>query len=38
MEKSAGEKYKEFKPIMYKTQVVAGVNYFIKVSTTHSKN
>ena len=31
MEASTGVRYKEFKPIMYKTQVVAGLNYFIKV-------
>ena len=31
VELSTGVRYKEFKPIMFKTQVVAGVNYFIKV-------
>ena len=31
-EKMAGQEFPEFKAISYKTQVVAGINYFIKVS------
>ena len=31
-EKMAGQEFPEFKAISYKTQVVAGMNYFIKVS------
>lgn len=31
VELSTGVRYMEFKPIMFKTQVVAGVNYFIKI-------
>ncbi|CAH3044746.1 unnamed protein product [Porites lobata] len=30
-EKMAGQEFPEFKAISYKTQVVAGINYFIKV-------
>ena len=31
-EKMSGQEFPEFKAISYKTQVVAGINYFIKVS------
>ena len=35
-EKMAGQDFPEFKAISYKTQVVAGKNYFIKVSQKSS--
>ena len=35
-EKTAGQDFPEFKAISYKTQVVAGKNYFIKVSQKSS--
>ncbi len=31
VEEKAGIKYSEFTPIVFKTQLVNGVNYFIKV-------
>ena len=36
-EEMAGQVFQEFKAISYKTQVVAGKNYFIKVSQERSK-
>ena len=35
-EKMAGQDFPEFKAISYKTQVVAGTNYFIKASQKSS--
>ena len=35
-EKMAGQEFPEFKAISYKTQVVAGINYFIKVNQKRS--
>ena len=35
-EKMAGQEFPEFKAISYKIQVVAGINYFIKVSQKRS--
>ncbi|KAL1788293.1 cystatin-A [Sigmodon hispidus] len=31
LEEKTNEKYEKFEAIQYKTQVVAGINYFIKV-------
>ena len=36
-EEMAGQDIQEFKPISYKTQVVTGTNFFIKVSQERSK-
>ena len=33
VEGALGKTLEQFKPISYKTQVVAGVNYFVKVRT-----
>ena len=35
-EKMAGQEFPEFKAISYKTQVVAGINYFINVNQKRS--
>lgn len=32
LEKEAKEKYKSLEPISYRKQIVAGANYFVKVS------
>ena len=36
LEEKTNEKYEEFTAIEYKTQVVAGINYYIKVRLQHS--
>lgn len=36
LEEQTNETYEEFKAIEYKTQVVAGINYFIKVQVGHN--
>ncbi|CAH3020418.1 unnamed protein product [Porites evermanni] len=36
-EKMAGQQFPEFKAISYKTQVVAGINYFIKNPSSSDK-
>jgi cystatin-A/B len=33
LEEKTNETYQEFKAVEYKTQVVAGTNFYIKVST-----
>lgn len=35
VETKLGKKFCEFKPLKYRTQLVNGVNYFIKVSFAH---
>ncbi|XP_005071579.1 cystatin-A [Mesocricetus auratus] len=37
LEEKTNEKYEKFEAIEYKTQVVAGVNYFIKVDVGNSQ-
>ncbi|XP_034371301.1 cystatin-A-like [Arvicanthis niloticus] len=32
LEEETNEKYEQFKAVEYKTQVVAGINYFIKIN------
>jgi len=36
VEHLAGYSFEEFKPVAYKTQVVSGLNYFVKVKTGDS--
>lgn len=35
LEEKTNETYEEFKVVEYKTQVVAGTNYYIKVRVQH---
>jgi len=36
VEHLAGYQFEEFKPVSFKTQVVSGINYFVKVKTGDS--
>lgn len=36
LESKTNRTYEEFKVVQYKTQVVAGTNYYIKVRVKHS--
>ena len=36
LEEKTNETYEEFTAIEYKTQVVAGINYYIKVRLQHT--
>ncbi|XP_011405631.1 PREDICTED: cystatin-A-like [Amphimedon queenslandica] len=38
VEEQSGRKFTEFKAIAFRSQVVAGVNYIIKVCVGHGKN
>lgn len=35
LEEKTNETYEEFEAVEYKTQVVAGINYYIKVRVQH---